>query len=30
MAIRSGIRGTEIENMLFAYPTGASDLGYMV
>jgi len=30
MAIRSGIRGSEIENMLFAYPTGASDLGYMV
>jgi len=30
MAIRSGIRGSEIENTLFAYPTGASDLGYMV
>jgi glutathione reductase (NADPH) len=30
LAIRSGIRGSEIENTLFAYPTGASDLGYMV
>jgi len=30
LAIRSGIRGSEIENALFAYPTGASDLGYMV
>jgi glutathione reductase (NADPH) len=30
LAIRSGIRGSEIENTLFAYPTAASDLGYMV
>ena len=30
LAIRSGSRGNEIENTLFAYPTGASDLGYMV
>jgi len=30
LAIRSGIRGSEIENALFAYPTGASDLGFMV
>ena len=30
LAIRSGIRRSEIENTLFAYPTGASDLGYMV
>ncbi|HEU5246965.1 MAG TPA: NAD(P)/FAD-dependent oxidoreductase [Candidatus Udaeobacter sp.] len=30
LAIHSGIRGSEIENTLFAYPTGASDLGYMV
>jgi glutathione reductase (NADPH) len=30
LAIRSGIRACEIEQTLFAYPTGASDLGYMV
>jgi glutathione reductase (NADPH) len=30
LAIQSGIRASEIENTLFAYPTGASDLGYMV
>jgi len=30
LAIQSGIRGSAIENTLFAYPTGASDLGYMV
>jgi len=30
LAIRSGIRGSQIENTLFAYPTAASDLGYMV
>ena len=30
LAIRSGSRGNEIENTIFAYPTGASDLGYMV
>jgi glutathione reductase (NADPH) len=30
LAIRSGIRGSEIDNTLFAYPTAASDLGYMV
>ena len=30
LAIRSGIRGSDIENTLFAYPTAASDLGYMV
>lgn len=30
MAIRFGIRGSDIEQTLFAYPTGASDLGYMV
>jgi glutathione reductase (NADPH) len=30
MAIRSGIRASDIEQTLFAYPTGASDLSYMV
>src|SRR5712691_773345 len=30
LAIQSGIRGSAIENTLFAYPTGASDLSYMV
>jgi glutathione reductase (NADPH) len=30
LAIHSSIRRSEIENTLFAYPTGASDLGYMV
>jgi glutathione reductase (NADPH) len=30
MAIRFGIRGSDIEQTLFAYPTGASDLDYMV
>ncbi len=30
LAIRSRIRSSEIEKMLFAYPTGASDLTYMV
>ena len=30
LAIQSGIRGSDIERALFAYPTGASDLGYMV
>jgi glutathione reductase (NADPH) len=30
LAIRSGIRASDIEQTLFAYPTGASDLGYMV
>jgi glutathione reductase (NADPH) len=30
LAIHSDIRGSEIENTPFAYPTGASDLGYMV
>src|SRR6266446_6926682 len=30
LAIRSGIRSSDIEATLFAYPTGASDLSYMV
>jgi len=30
LAIRSGIRASDIEQTLFAYPTGASDLSYMV
>ena len=30
LAMRSGIRASEIEDTLFAYPTGASDLTYMV
>ncbi len=30
LAIRSGIRSSNIEATLFAYPTGASDLTYMV
>ncbi len=30
LAIRSGIRSSDIEATLFAYPTGASDLTYMV
>jgi glutathione reductase (NADPH) len=30
MAIRSGIRASDIEQTLFAYPTGASDFSYMV
>jgi len=30
LAIRSGIRSSDLEATLFAYPTGASDLTYMV
>src|SRR5882724_579696 len=30
LAIRFGIRASDIEQTLFAYPTGASDLSYMV
>ena len=30
LAIRSGIRASDIEQTIFAYPTGASDLSYMV
>ena len=30
LAIRSGIRASDIEQTVFAYPTGASDLSYMV
>ena len=30
MAIRSGLRASDIEQMVFAYPTGGSDLNYMV
>jgi glutathione reductase (NADPH) len=30
LAIRSGVRSSDIEATLFAYPTGASDLSYMV
>ena len=30
LAIRSGIRASDIEQTLFAYPTAASDLTYMV
>jgi glutathione reductase (NADPH) len=30
LAIRSGIGASDIEQTLFAYPTGASDLSYMV
>jgi len=30
LAIQSGIRRSDIEKTLFAYPTGASDLSYMV
>jgi len=30
LAIRSGIPASDIEQTLFAYPTGASDLSYMV
>jgi glutathione reductase (NADPH) len=30
LAIRSEIRASDIEQTLFAYPTGASDLSYMV
>jgi len=30
LAIRSGIRSSDIAQTLFAYPTGASDLSYMV
>lgn len=30
LAIHSGIRSSDIEATLFAYPTGPSDLGYMV
>ncbi len=30
LAIRSGLRASDVEQTLFAYPTGASDLSYMV
>jgi glutathione reductase (NADPH) len=30
LAIRSGIRATDLKDMVYAYPTSASDLGSMI
>ncbi len=30
LAIRSGLRATELKHMLFAYPTHGSDVAYML
>ena len=30
VAIRSGIRAAELEEMPYAYPSSSSDIGYMV
>jgi glutathione reductase (NADPH) len=30
LAIRTGIRASDLKNMVYAYPTSASDLGSMI
>jgi glutathione reductase (NADPH) len=30
LAIRGGLRATDLKGMVYAYPTAASDIGYMV
>ncbi len=30
MAMRTGMKASEIKETMFAYPTHASDMGYMV
>ena len=30
LAIRHGLKATQLKSTMFAYPTGASDIGYML
>lgn len=30
LAIRNGLRAKDLQDTMFAYPTGASDVGYML
>ena len=30
LVIRAGLRATDLKQMVYAYPTSASDIGYMV
>jgi len=30
LAIRNGLTSENLKSMMFAYPTGASDIGYML
>jgi glutathione reductase (NADPH) len=30
LAIRAGLRASDLKQMVYAYPTSASDVGYMV